>query len=104
MDPCTVDDSVEIPRRCSFVIEFIIEKLHLVRISTESFTMHGSMNIKFINAKQAIDIQINFGIINSIIKLHLVGISTEFSFFVTIRNAFVFIDSKSSISSPFRIR
>jgi len=24
MDPCIVDDSVEIPTRCSFVIEFII--------------------------------------------------------------------------------
>jgi len=38
-------------------------------------TMHGSMNIKFINAKQAIEIHalINAGIINSITKLHLVG-------------------------------
>jgi len=37
--------------------------------------MHGSMNIKFINAKQAIEIHalINAGIINSITKLHLVG-------------------------------
>jgi hypothetical protein len=26
MDPCIVDDSVEIPTRCSFVIEFIIPK------------------------------------------------------------------------------
>ena len=26
MDPCIVDDSVEIPKRCSFVIEFIIPK------------------------------------------------------------------------------
>ena len=26
MDPCIVDDSVEIPIRCSFVIEFIIPK------------------------------------------------------------------------------
>jgi len=24
MDPCIVDDSVEIPTRCSFVIEFVI--------------------------------------------------------------------------------
>jgi len=46
MDPCIVDYSVEIPTRCSFVIEFIIPKLY-------------------------------FGIINSITKLHLVGISTE---------------------------
>jgi len=44
MDPCIVDDSVEIPTRCSFVIEFIIPK---------------------------------FGIINSITKLHHIGISTE---------------------------
>jgi hypothetical protein len=27
MDPCIVDDSVETPTRCSFVIEFIIPKL-----------------------------------------------------------------------------
>jgi len=26
MDPCIVDDSVEIPTRCRFVIEFIIPK------------------------------------------------------------------------------
>jgi len=26
MDPCIVDDSVEIPTRCGFVIEFIIPK------------------------------------------------------------------------------
>ena len=26
MDPCIVDDSLEIPTRCSFVIEFIISK------------------------------------------------------------------------------
>jgi len=26
MDPCIVDDSVEIPTMCSFVIEFIIPK------------------------------------------------------------------------------
>ena len=26
MDPCIVDDSAEIPTRCSFVIEFIIPK------------------------------------------------------------------------------
>jgi len=46
MDPCIVDDSVEIPTRCSFIIEFIIPS-------------------------------INFEIINSITKLHFVGISTE---------------------------
>jgi hypothetical protein len=28
MDPCIVDDSVEIPTRCSFVIEFIIPKFN----------------------------------------------------------------------------
>jgi hypothetical protein len=26
MDPCIIDDSVEIPTRCSFVIDFIIPK------------------------------------------------------------------------------
>jgi hypothetical protein len=26
MDPCIVDDSVEIPATCSFIIEFIIPK------------------------------------------------------------------------------
>jgi len=26
MDPCVVDDLVEIPTRCNFVIEFIISK------------------------------------------------------------------------------
>jgi hypothetical protein len=44
MDLCIVDDSVEIPTGCSFVIEFIIPKfgiinaitkLHLIGISTE---------------------------------------------------------------------
>jgi hypothetical protein len=43
--------SVKIPTRCSFVIEFIIPKF--------------------------IELSINFGIINSITKLHLLGISTE---------------------------
>jgi hypothetical protein len=33
-----------------------ITKLHLVVVSTISSTRHGSMDIKFINAKQAIDI------------------------------------------------
>jgi len=33
-----------------------ITKLHLVGICIESPTIHGSTNIKFINAKQAIDI------------------------------------------------
>jgi len=67
IDPSIVDDSAEIPTRCSVVIEFIIPKLnfviinsitklHLVGISTESSTMHGSMHMNFINAKQAIDV------------------------------------------------
>jgi len=51
VDPCIVDDSVVIPTRCSFVIEFIIPKF--------------------------IEPSINFGIINSITKLHLVGISSK---------------------------
>jgi len=38
-------------------------------------TMHGSMNIKFLNAKQVIVIYayINFGIVNSSTRFHLVG-------------------------------
>jgi hypothetical protein len=96
------ESSVEIPTRCSFVIEFIIPnfinfgiinsitQLHIVGISTEPFTMHGSINIQFINAKQARDVHsykntkrklyktnsaiwfnINFGIINSIYKYQI---------------------------------
>jgi hypothetical protein len=30
MDLCIVDDSVEIPTRCSFVLEFIISKFNVV--------------------------------------------------------------------------
>jgi hypothetical protein len=57
MDPCIVDDSVDIPTRCSFVIEFIIPKL-------------------------------NFGITNSITKLHLVGISTVTCFQILLKLEF----------------
>jgi len=36
----------------NFGIINFVTKLHLVGISTESSTMHGPMNIKYINAKQ----------------------------------------------------
>jgi hypothetical protein len=58
MDPCIVDYSVEIPTRCSLVIEFIIPKfflkaqqitkLHLVGISTEYILVN---RIKVISTK-----------------------------------------------------
>jgi len=40
MDPCIVDDSVEVPTRCSFVIEFIIPKLIEGSASFERHTAH----------------------------------------------------------------
>ena len=40
MDPCIVDNSVEIPTRCSFVIEFIIPKLFKGSICFERHTAH----------------------------------------------------------------
>jgi len=40
MDPCIVDDSVEIPRRCSFVIEFIIPKFTKGSTCFERHTAH----------------------------------------------------------------
>jgi len=40
MDPCIVDDSVEIPTRCSFVIEFIIPKLTEGSTCFEQHTAH----------------------------------------------------------------
>jgi hypothetical protein len=40
MDPCTVDYSVEIPKRCSFVIEFIIPKFIEGLTSFERHTAH----------------------------------------------------------------
>jgi hypothetical protein len=51
MDPYIIVYSVEIPTRFNFVIEFIIS------------TFFESLK--------------NFGMINSVTKLHLVGISTE---------------------------
>jgi len=41
MDPCIVDYSVEIPTRCSFVIEFIIPKLFKGSICFERHTAHN---------------------------------------------------------------
>jgi len=40
MDPCIVDDSVEIPTRCSFVIEFITPKVIEGSTSFERHTAH----------------------------------------------------------------
>ena len=40
MDPCIVDDSVEIPTRCRFVIEFIIPKFIEVSTCFELHTAH----------------------------------------------------------------
>ena len=40
MDPCIVDDSVEIPTRCSFVIEFIIPKFIEGSTCFERHTAH----------------------------------------------------------------
>ena len=40
MDPCLVDDSVEIPARCSFVIEFIIPKFIEGSTCFERHTAH----------------------------------------------------------------
>jgi hypothetical protein len=39
-DPCIVDDSVEIPTRCSFVIEFIIPKVFKGSTCFERHTAH----------------------------------------------------------------
>jgi len=40
MDPCIVDDSVEIPTRCSFVVEFIIPKFIEGSTCFERHTAH----------------------------------------------------------------
>ena len=40
MDPCIVDDSVEIPTRCSFVVEFIIPKFIESSTCFEGHTAH----------------------------------------------------------------
>jgi len=40
MDPCIVDDSVQIPTRCSFVIEFIIPKFIAGSIYFERYIAH----------------------------------------------------------------
>jgi hypothetical protein len=41
MDPCIVDDSVEIPTRCSFVIEFIVTKFFKDTTYFERYTAHN---------------------------------------------------------------
>ena len=40
MDPCIVDYSVEIPTRCSFVIEFIIPRIFKGSTCFERHTAH----------------------------------------------------------------
>jgi len=40
MDPCIADESVEIPTRCSFVIEFIIPKFFEGSTCFERHTVH----------------------------------------------------------------
>ena len=40
MDPCIIDDSAEIPTRCSFVIEFIIPKFIEGSTRFERHTAH----------------------------------------------------------------
>ena len=40
MNPCIVDDSVEIPTRCSFVIEFIIPEFIKGSTCFERHTAH----------------------------------------------------------------
>jgi hypothetical protein len=40
IDPCIVDDSVEIPTRCSFVIEFVIPKFIEGSTRFERHTAH----------------------------------------------------------------
>jgi len=40
MDPCIVDYSVEIPTRCSFIIEFIIPKFFEGSTCFERHTAH----------------------------------------------------------------
>jgi hypothetical protein len=48
-----------------------ITKMQLVGISTESSTMHGSINIKFINAKQVVFMfTLNTSVPVKTIKLH----------------------------------
>jgi hypothetical protein len=94
MDPCIVDDLVEIPIRCSFVIEFIIPKF--IESST-CFERHTTLHQELELCLQPLVIYpcgdrplfrlggkwINFGIIISITQLHLVDISTEYGVTVT---------------------
>jgi len=129
MDPCIVDDSLEIPTRCSFVIEFIIPKFIEGSTCFERHTTHhqelqtvfaasglythvvtgrcqGWVGNSFptqpwqrpvttweykpeaantvwsswwwaVCRSKHVEPSINFGIINSITKLHFVGIPTE---------------------------
>ena len=96
--------SVEIPTRCSFVIEFIIPKFTEGSKCFERHTTHhqelqtvlaaSGLYTRVVTGRclgngrswwwavcrsKQFEPSINFGIINSITKLHLVGISTESS-------------------------
>jgi len=46
MDPCIIDDSVEVPTRCSFVIEFIIPNgfIHFPLSLGNGRSPHGYIN------------------------------------------------------------
>jgi hypothetical protein len=106
IDPCIVDDSVEIPTRCRFVIEFIIPKFiegstcmerhtanyqELYSFPTQPWQQPGTTWVYKPEAtntvwsswwwavcrSKRVEPPINFGIINSIRKLYLVGISIE---------------------------
>ena len=72
--------SIEIPTRCSFVIEFIIPKFIEGSAGFERHTAHHQSSWWWaVCRSKHVEPSINFGIINSITKLHLIGISTESS-------------------------
>jgi len=90
MDPCIVDYSIEIPRRSSFVIEQPLPRLSGPSVPTQPWpvtiwaykpeaanTVWSSWWWAVCRSKHVEPLK-SFGIINSITKLHLVGISTEY--------------------------
>jgi hypothetical protein len=44
MDPCIVDDSVEIPTKCSYIIEFIIPEWEIPLSLDNGWSPHGYIN------------------------------------------------------------
>ena len=106
MDPCIVDYSVEVPTRSSVVIEFIIPEFFKGSTCLERHTAHyqehwvptqpwqrpvtiwaykpEAANTVYsswwwaVCSSKHVEPLKNFGIINSITKLHLVGTSTEY--------------------------